>query len=100
MVRRFYFWNNLLSRPMDISIDQFCYAQSGLQYLDLLQHCTIYLSKGTATPENIEGPLIMTQQNLTQFFDTTSNKRKRDEPDDVRKTTVAQKKKKKYENKH
>ena len=73
---------------MDISIEHFCYAQSGLQYFDLLQPCTLYLSKGTVTPKNIEGPLIMTQQNLTQFVDTTSNKRKPDGPDDDRKTTV------------
>ena len=94
MVRRCYFQNNSLTRPKDISIDQFCYAQSGLRYFDLLQPCTLYLSKGTVTPKNIEGPLIMTQQNLTQFFDTTSNKRKPDGPDDNRKTTVTPKKKK------
>ena len=35
----------------------------------------------------------MTQQNLTQFFDTTSNKRKPDGPDDNGKTTVTPPKK-------
>ena len=70
---------------MDISIEQFCYAQSGLQYFHLLQPCTLYLSKETVTPENIEGPLNMIQQNLTQYFDTTSNIRKPDGPDDNRK---------------
>jgi hypothetical protein len=37
MVRRLYFWNNSLSRPVDISIDQLYYAQSGFRYFDLLQ---------------------------------------------------------------
>ena len=93
VVRRFYIWNNSLSRPRDISIDQFCYTQSGLRYFDLLQPGTLYLSKVTVTPENIEDPLIMTQQSLTQFFNTTSNKRKSDGSDDDRKTTVTPQKK-------
>jgi hypothetical protein len=29
MVRRFYFWNNSLSQPRDIAIDQLCYAHYG-----------------------------------------------------------------------
>jgi hypothetical protein len=32
MVRRFYFWNNSLSRPRDISIDQLLYTHSGFRY--------------------------------------------------------------------
>jgi hypothetical protein len=37
MVRRFYFWNNSLSRPRDISIDQLLYTHSGFRYFDLLK---------------------------------------------------------------
>jgi hypothetical protein len=37
MVRRFYFWNNSLSLPRDIGIDQLFYTQSGFRYFDFLQ---------------------------------------------------------------
>ena len=50
--------------------------------------CTLYFRKVTVTPEHIEGPLIMSQSNLTQFFKSTSNKRNPDGPDGDRKTTV------------
>jgi hypothetical protein len=36
----------------------------------------LYTSVRYFTPENIEGRLIMSQQSLTQFFKSTSNKRK------------------------
>jgi hypothetical protein len=48
----------------------------------------------TVTPENIEGRLIMSQQSLTQFFKSTSNKRKLQGSDGDHETTVTKKCKK------
>ena len=43
--------------------------------------CTLYFHKVKVTPENIEGQLITSQQSLTQFFKSTSNKQKPKGPD-------------------
>ena len=56
--------------------------------LDILQPNTLYFHKETATPENIEGRLIISQQSQTQFFKSKCNKRKLEGPDGDHKTTV------------
>ena len=58
--------------------------------------CTLYFHKVKVTPENIECRLITSQQSLTQFFKSTSNKWKLQGPDGDHETTVA-KKNAKYE---
>jgi len=89
MVRCFIFGTiHSLSWPRDIGIDQLCYNQSSLRYFKLLQQCTLYFCKVTVTPKNIEDGLIMSQQSLTQFFKSTSNKRKPEGTDSDHETTV------------
>jgi hypothetical protein len=71
------------------------YAQSGCRYFDLLQTQGDSV-KVTVTTENIENQLIMSQQSLTQFFKSTSNKWKLEGPEGDHEITVA-KKNAKYE---
>jgi hypothetical protein len=66
------------------------YAQSGCRYFDLLQTLGDSV-KVTVTPENIEDQLIMSQQSLTQFFKSTSNKWKLQGPDGNHEITVVKK---------